>query len=172
MHTRRLTPADADAFQALRLKALIESPDAFGSSHEEEKDFPPAVIESRLAPRADRGVFGAFDGERLIGFVALGREDKLKLKHKAMVWGLYVAPAFRRHGLAGMLLGEALNLARSVSGLMQVNLSVNAANQGAIRLYASAGFVAFGREPGAMCIERVLHDELHMSVQLPVQPST
>jgi ribosomal protein S18 acetylase RimI-like enzyme len=166
MSIRRLTPADATAFQALRLAALLESPTAFGSSYEEELGLPQAVIESRLAPLSDRGVFGAVSAEQLVGLVGLGRETKLKLMHKAMVWGLYVAPAGRGRGWGRALLLAALQLARTAPGTRQVNLSVNANNHSAILLYESQGFKVFGREPGAMLIGGQLHDEVHMVLRL------
>ena len=166
MHIRRLAPADASAFQTLRLTGLKEEPASFGSSYDEEKDFPTSTIESRLAMRSDRGPFGAFENENLIGLVALGREDKKKLNHKALIWGMYVKPEFRGEGIARALLGEALALARSVPEVKQVNLSVNAHNLIAIRLYESFGFKAFGREPGALLINYELHDEIHMHLRL------
>ena len=166
MHIRRLTPADAAAFQALRLDALREAPSAFGSSYEEESEFRAAVIEGRVAPKQDRGPFGAFKNEELIGLVALGRENFKKLSHKALIWGMYVAPAARGQGIGRALLSEALSLARSVPEIQQVNLCVNANNANAIRLYESVGFRAFGREPGAMFINGELHDELHMYLRL------
>lgn len=166
MHIRRLTPADATAFQALRLAALKDTPSAFGSSYEEEKDFPASVIEGRLAEKSDRGPFGAFEGETLVGLVALGRESMQKLAHKAVIWGMYVKPEARGKGVARALLLEALSLARSVPEVKQVNLCVNASNAGAIRLYESVGFKAFGYEPGAMLISGELHDEIQMSLRL------
>jgi RimJ/RimL family protein N-acetyltransferase len=162
MHIRRLTPSDALAFQAFRLSALAEAPSAFGSSYEEEKDFPASIIEGRLAIKPDRGPFGAFENENLIGLVALGRENQTKLSHKALVWGMYVAPNFRGKGVARDLLAEVLALASSVSEVTQVNLAVNANNVTAIRLYETAGFKAFGREPNALCIGGDFHDEIHM----------
>lgn len=162
MHLRRLTPDDAPAFQALRLAGLLESPAAFGSSYEEERDFPPAVIEGRLAPRPDRGPFGAFENGELVGLVALGRESHRKLEHKALIWGLYVAPKARGKGVGRALLLEALSLAKSVPGIRQANLSVNASNKAAIGLYKSMGFEPFGHEPDAMLVDGELHDELHM----------
>jgi RimJ/RimL family protein N-acetyltransferase len=170
MHIRRLTPADALAFQALRLAGLKEEPSAFGSSYEEEKDFSASIIESRLAVQPDRGPFGAFEGEALIGLVALGRESMHKLAHKALIWGMYVKPEARRKGVARALLTEALGLARSVPALRQVNLCVNARNGGAIRLYESVGFKAYGHEPGAMLINGELHDEVHMCLRLTDRP--
>jgi RimJ/RimL family protein N-acetyltransferase len=166
MQTRRLTPADASVFQALRLAALQDTPSAFGSSYEEEKDFPAATIEARLAAKPDRGPFGAFDNDEHVGLVALGRESMRQLAHKALIWGMYVRPEARGKGIARALLTEALSLARSVPEVRQVNLSVNANNTVAIRLYESVGFKAFGLEPGAMFINGQLHDELHMCLRL------
>jgi ribosomal protein S18 acetylase RimI-like enzyme len=166
MHIRRLTPADATAFQALRLAALCDAPSAFGSSYEEEKEFSAAVIEGRLALKDDRGPFGAFEDEVLVGLVVLGRENARKLSHKALIWSMYVAPVARGKGVGRALLSEALALARSVPEIRQVNLCVNADNSNAIRLYESVGFETFGREPGALLIDGQLHDELHMRLQL------
>jgi RimJ/RimL family protein N-acetyltransferase len=170
MHIRRLTPEDASAFQALRLAALREEPAAFGSSFEEEANLPASVIEGRLAPKADRGAFGAFEDRELVGLVALGREGMSKLAHKGLIWGMYVKPSQRGKGIARALLHEALFLARSVPGVVQVNLSVNASNTSAIRLYESAGFKGFGHEPGAMHINGEFHDELHMYLRLADPP--
>ena len=166
MHIRRLTPADATAFQALRLAALKETLTAFGSSYEEEKDFTASMIKGRLGEKPDRGPFGAFEGEALIGLVALGRESMHKLAHKALIWGMYVTPEARGNGVARALLLDALSLARSVPEVKQVNLCVNASNAGAIHLYESVGFKAFGREPGAMFVNGELHDEIHMYLRL------
>ena len=167
MNIRRLTPLDAAAFQALRLAGLRDEPSAFGSSYEEERSESLADVERRLLPLADRGVFGAFEREQLVGVVALGREGMNKLAHKAFVWGLYVVPPSRGKGLGRGLLAQALALAQSVAGLRQVNLCVNSGNVGALRLYESLGFKAFGHEPGAMLIDGELHDETHMC--MPIQ---
>jgi len=162
MFMRRLTPEDAPTFQALRLAALQETPIAFGSSFEEEKNLSLSSIESQLAFRFDRGIFGAFENNELIGLAALGRENLKNFAHKAFIWGMYVKPEHRSKGIARSLLNETLSLASSIPEILQVNLSVNASNTVAVRLYESSGFKVFGREPCALFINNELHDEIHM----------
>lgn len=169
MQIRRLTPADASAFQSLRLESLLTDPAAFGASFEEERAIPLSTIESRLLEKNDRASFGAFNDGMLLGHVGLGREGLKKLSHKGFIWGMYVAPAARRHGVARELLGAALSLARSVGEIRQVNLCVNAGNLAAIALYESAGFKTWGREPGAMLVDGELFDEVHMSLRFSAE---
>ena len=78
---------------------------------------------------------------------------------------MYVKPEHRGGGVARSLLLELLSFARSVPGISQVNLCVNAENSGAVRLYVSVGFKVFGTEPHAMQIEGIFYGELHMSLQ-------
>jgi RimJ/RimL family protein N-acetyltransferase len=166
LQIRRLLPTDAAAYQALRLAALRDEPWAFGASHEEEKDTPLEAVAQRLAPKADHGFIGAFDGEQLVGTVALGREGMVKLAHKAYIWGMVVAPAWRRRGVARALMTQMLGFARTMPGIRQVNLCVNTRNDAARQLYESLGFVAWGHERGSMVVDGELHDEFHMCLQL------
>ena len=162
MDVRRLTPADAAAYQAIRLAGLLDVPSAFAASYEEERALPLSTYEQRLAINPGRGTFGAFDGTNLVGIVTLGREAKAKLLHKAHIWGMYVVPGARSKGLGQKLLLQAIGLARNVAEIRQVNVSVNAANAPALRLYESVGFRAFGREIGSLWVDGEPHDELHM----------
>ncbi len=159
---RRLVPADAAAFQSLRLAALRESPAAFSSSYEEERGTRLATIKRHLGPESERTVFGAFAGPELVGMVGVGRERERKLLHKGFVRSMYVAPAHRGKGLGAQLLQAALSFASSMEGLRQLTLSVTADNGAAVALYESAGFRVFGREPDALLVDEVLHDEMHM----------
>jgi RimJ/RimL family protein N-acetyltransferase len=163
---RRLGPGDASAFQTLRLHGLLSEPAAFSSSYEEEKDIGLATVEARLTMARDRATFGAFDGERLIGIVGLAREQKRKLQHKALIWGVYVIEQERRRGTGKMLLATALNFAQTLPGLLQVNLTVNADNAPASGLYHSLGFKEFGRETNALIIDGQPHDEIHMCMRI------
>lgn len=162
MLIRRLVPADALAFRTLRLAALRECPSAFCSSYEEECDTPLATIEARFAPDSGRNVFGAFDGDALVGIVGVGREDGPKLRHKASIRGMVVSPGQRGKGTGKLLLEHALAFIAGMEGVRQVLLALNADNVAALALYQSMGFTVFGREPDALCVDGVFHDNLHM----------
>jgi ribosomal protein S18 acetylase RimI-like enzyme len=166
VNIRKLAPQDAPAFQRLRLIGLRDEPRAFASSYEEEKDRAPSDVAAQLAPSPDHAIFGAFANDELIGVVALGREGMSKLAHKGYVWGMFVAASARQQGVGRLLMLEAIGMARTVPGLRQLNLGVNAQNTAAIRLYESLGFKTFGHEAGAMLIAGTLHDEAHMSLRL------
>jgi RimJ/RimL family protein N-acetyltransferase len=160
---RPLAATDAALYQALRLQALATEPAAFGASFEEEQHHTVDAVAKRMAGQPDAFVLGAFEGDTLVGLVGFGREGMLKLRHKGFIWGMFVAPSHRGHGLGAALLQEALGRARANPGLRRVNLYVNAQNLQAIRLYERCGFVVYGREPQAMLINGVFHEELLMT---------
>ena len=165
---RTLVPADAAAFQALRLAGLQECSTAFASSFEEESTRELPAVAERLAPQGDRAVFGAFDGGELAGVVGLVREGHRKLAHKAFIWGMYVAPAARKRGVGRELVAAALAFAATELRVRQVTLGVNAANPAAIALYERMGFQTYGREPCFMLVDGVPQDELQMVCFLPM----
>ncbi len=171
MELRLLTPADAAAFQALRLAGLVEAPEAFASSLDEEKDLPIDIVAGRLAATGDSAVFGAFDGPQLAGVVGVMREAKAKHRHKAFIWGMYIAPAWRDRKLGRALMEAALQRAAGMPDLRQVTLCVTAGSTGAVRLYESLGFVRFGLEPDALYVAPHFHDKLDMVYRLPA-PAT
>ena len=162
MLIRRLTPADAAAFQALRLTALQESPTAFSSSHEEEVSMPLSVISAALQLDSGRPKFGAFASDVLIGMVGVGRATARKQVHKGYIWGVYVHPAQRGKGAGKLLLAAALDYLNALPDMGQVLLSVTAGNANATSLYETMGFSVYGTEPAALCVAGPYYDELLM----------
>lgn len=159
---RRLEPGDAAAWKALRLAALRECPAAFSASLDDECTTPLASIAARMAPDSGRNYFGAFDGDQLVGVVAMAREDAAKLRHKAFIRAMYVDPAARGQGAGRQLMAQALACAQGMDGLRSVTLDVTAGQEAALGLYQSLGFQVYGREPGALLVDGRLYDTLLM----------
>lgn len=166
MQIRRLTPVDAACFHQLRIAGLRDAPIAFGASVEEEQARSLDDVAERLSLHPDRGVFGAFMGDELIGTLGLGREGAAKLSHKGFIWGVYVAPAARGTGAGRALMKAATEFAKAVPTLLQLNLVVYVGNTSAIKLYESLGFEVYGREPAAIMVDGVLYDDFHMRLAL------
>jgi ribosomal protein S18 acetylase RimI-like enzyme/catechol 2,3-dioxygenase-like lactoylglutathione lyase family enzyme len=159
---RALGAADAAPFQSLRLQGLRDDASAFAASYEEEVGTPLEQVARQLQAAPDGVVLGAFDGETLLGVVGVQRERARKLAHKAVLWGMYVAPAARRAGVGRRLVRQALEHARNVLGVSQVNLGVNTRNTAALALYRGLGFEIYGTERGYIRVDGVAHDDYQM----------
>ncbi|AQR69501.1 hypothetical protein BZG29_15020 [Janthinobacterium sp. LM6] len=161
---RLLTPADTAAFCALRLRAILDSPSSFSSSREDELARTPEEHVQRIAGGPLHRAFGAFDGERLVGFAGLRRESMRQLSHKALLWGVFVDVAQRGRGVARRLVNACIEQAERDPAVMQVHLSVNAENNAALGLYESLGFIAYGTEPRSMRVGELFYDEHHLAL--------
>lgn len=158
---RTLTTDDAEIFRELRLRALREEPEAFGSSWEEENQRPLEQTIARLQA-AGMTSFGAFDDAgNLVGMVRLWRHDGVKTEHKADIISMYVAPEARGRDVGRMLLEAAITHARVTLGIEQLLLAVNTANTAARNLYLAMGFKPYGVEQKALKLgDRYLDEEL------------
>ncbi len=79
---------------------------------------------------------------RLAGFLVAGIETNIpiyRLTEFAFIHDVWVEPEFRRQGVAGALVDEAIQRFKDI-GIRQVRLETAAANEDARRLFASRGF--------------------------------
>lgn len=163
LHITRLTIKDLDAFYAMRLEALQNSPSSFSSSYEEESEKGKAFFQKILEDTNDRNfILGAFVDNALIGSIGIYSEQHIKLQHKGNIWGVYVKPNHRKRGIAKQLLRELIKQAKP--HFQQLCISVNTANIFVKQLYESQGFVAWGTELQAMLIDKKYYDEIHMKL--------
>ena len=159
MKIRRLAAKDVNAYRALRLDALQESPTSFGSAYEDEEPRPLADWVTFMSGSEERVFFGAFIEEELIGSVGIERESGRKERHRAYVRGMYVHAEHRGAGLGRQLLFAALGHASGWVGHEQVTLAVTTTNTPAIALYRSAGFIEYGVAPRVLLIGSKYYDE-------------
>jgi RimJ/RimL family protein N-acetyltransferase len=148
---RKLTENDLDTFWALRLRALTDNPESFGSTYEE------TVARGRVSMLQRMGIghedenfsLGAFE-EALIGTAGFRRDAGLKERHKGYVFGMYVVPEMRGRRAGRALMQEMIAQVEDLEGLEQLHLAVVTTNEAACRLYLSLGFRIYGTAPGAL----------------------
>ena len=158
---RRLTAADAAAYRAIRLEALLAEPTNFGSDHALEQGF----TEAEWARRAtENGAFGVFDGNRLVGIATLRGEQLAKTRHRAHVNAVYVVPAARGTGASTALFEAMIAEARGV--YLQLHLVVSVHNERARRFYERFGFVVYGTDPRGLNVDGRFSDDYLMVLRL------
>lgn len=161
---RNIQRDEADIYWPLRLEALKTHPEAFGASFELSIQLPMSEVQERIHNEPDDYILVAYTEEgTLAGMMGFKREHGLKLRHKGMIWGVYVAPPYRGSGLASRLLREVLDRGRHLEGIKQINLSVVTTNESARRLYERYGFEVFGIERNALEVNGQGYDEAHMN---------
>ncbi len=169
LNIRALTEDDARDFRRLRLRALREHPDAFGSSYEAERAQPLEAVAGRMrrtAASPDDFTLGAYREGELMGMVGFFREQREKMRHKGTIWGMFVPSEEQGKGIGRALLTEAIERARLIPGLEQVGLAVVTPNRRARGLYASLGFETYGVEPNALVVDGEHLDEEFMVLRL------
>ena len=154
---RTLTAADVELYRTLRLEALRDTPMAFSSSYEEEALLSLDAFQARLPSDGISAVFVAFDGDTAVGMAGFQKNAQLKSRHKGVMWGVYVSPACRGFGLAGRLVDAVIERARCNVILLECGVAVS--NAPARRVYHARGFVPYGIELKAICIDGEYFDE-------------
>lgn len=151
----------------LRREALLDEPFAFLASPEDDRSASTAAVRDQLSTTADHAaVFGAFDGEELIGMVGLTRDRPIKVAHRACIWGVYVKPEYRKKRVGAQLLSAILEHARRMDGVELVYLSVSEKTPNAKRVYESVGFVVWGLEPDYIRYAGESAREYHLALKL------
>lgn len=152
---RRLQAVDVDGFRSLRLRALLDTPTAFGSSYEEDSALSEAALLARLAGAS--AVFAAFEDGAMVGMAGFHAQSAPKRRHRGLLWGVFVVAEQRGRGLARRLVEAIIDHARQHALVMEAGVTVG--NHSALALYESLGFRQIGRLPRALLVDGVFHDE-------------
>lgn len=167
-----LTPADAAAYQALILVGLKAHMESFRIAAQDAEDAEEPMVPF-ATNQPDNFTLGArlADGE-LVGVVSFERQTRTKLRHKGLLYRMYVRADVASQGIGKRLVQEAVKRARSIENLEQINLTVVASNAKAKRLYASEGFKTFALEGRALKMGETYFDEEQMVLRLDSAPHT
>ena len=142
--SRTVRPEEWQIWRDLRLKALADSPEAFGETldHASARPDPEWIgLAANTATSALKPLL-AEEGGRPIGIALV----ELCSDH-ANIYAMWVHPTARRFGVGRSLVRAAIAIAES-EGVPQIRLRVTASNLAAVDLYRRTGFVDTGaREP-------------------------
>ena len=140
----QITPALASDYKAVRLRALLDTPSAFGSTHARESQFSDADWQQRAANLYTPRSIGylAHHLDEYCGIAAAFLEQQTP--RYAELVGMWVAPEHRRTG-TGRLLVDAIESWARASGAHILHLMVTSSNLTAIAFYQRLGFSATGR---------------------------
>lgn len=147
------------------MRGLVEHPEAFTSSAEQESARPLRWSQDRLQPdrlRPHDFFLGAFAAEMLVGIVGLQGRYRPKERHNATVVGMYVAPEAAGKGVGRALMQELLLQVTALQGLEQLDLTVTDGNDRAQALYTHCGFTVWGSLPRAVKVGERYFAKLHM----------
>ena len=146
---RKFTPQEWQTYRDRRLRALADSPDAFGSTLAAEGDRPDSEWSNRLISGADSNWDLPLLAEIDIEPIGLtwGRIEKAN-PDVANLYQMWVAPTHRGLGAGKMLLEAVIAWARD-RDVNCLDLGVTLRDSPAMRLYTRAGFQPLG-EPQPM----------------------
>lgn len=140
----QITPSLASDYKAVRLRALLDTPSAFGSTYVSESQFSDADWQQRAAnlytPRSIGYLAHYLDEYCGLATAFLNEQPP---KYAELV-GMWVAPEHRRTGTARLLV-EAIESWARTAGARTLQLMVTSNNLAAIAFYQRLGFSTTGR---------------------------
>ena len=162
---RKLLTHESAIYREVRLACLKTVPEYFGSTYEEEVLNPKFVFETFIENASREHVmFGAFDDERLIGITGFNRMARQRAMHRGEIVQVYVDSNYRGQNIGENLIRRVLEYAFALEGIEQIQLSVIANNQTAVKLYEKIGFKTFGVQPRYFKVGEIYMDQQFMQL--------
>lgn len=158
LHASQLTE-----YKRLILKGLVEDAACFRITPQDEESAPFPTT-----GQIDSFTLGAFHEQKLVGVASFKRDgaERMKLRHKGILFKIYVDAEYRQLGIAKRLIQEILARVRDIDDLEQVNLTVIPTNQHAKKLYEQFGFRTFASEEKAIKWDGKYFNEDQMKLML------
>jgi ribosomal protein S18 acetylase RimI-like enzyme len=167
MRIKKLIKHDASHYRQIRLEALSNNPDSFGTMHNEEVIKTTDNFKEKIPPVENNSlILGCYEAEDLIAIVAFHQELRIKLRHKAYIRSMYVQPEYRNQGIGKLLLNDLIARAKAIKEIEILLLDVVTNNLPAKQLYLSFGFQIYGIEKMAYKLNQQYFDLEYMSLAI------
>lgn len=137
---RKFEEADWPILKEIRLKALKTDPGVFGSNWQAESIMTDAEWCGWLT-NENAASFGIFDKNEIIGMtgIAIYRDDPTG--KKAILWGSWLEPAYRKKGVSSQMYKARIEWARKHPTCESIIVSHRASNAASKRANQKHGFV-------------------------------
>ena len=139
-----ITPENAPIFKTARLRALQDTPSAFGSTYAKESQLTDADWVARANNwNGEKSIlYMAMENETVVGIAGshLDQDDPTQA-HLISMW---TAPTHREQGVGRLLVNEIVNWAR-LRKAVTLKLMVTSSNDSATAFYRRLGFTLTGR---------------------------
>ena len=144
-------------YRDLRLESLKNEPTAFGSSYEEEIKLSDNEWKKRIC----NALFAFLNGKPA-GMIVYIFNKKIKARHIANIFGVYVKKEFRGGGIGWKLVESAISLIKKNKRIIKINLCVNPKQKAALNLYKKFGFKKIGTLKKDLFVSGKFYDETVM----------
>jgi ribosomal protein S18 acetylase RimI-like enzyme len=139
-----ITPANSSEFIATRLRALQESPTAFGSTYAKESQFTEDDWKQRVSRwNGEKGIAHLAIESGMVCGIAGGYLNDRDPSRADLV-SMWVSPTHRQRGIGKLLIDEVAAWARQ-KGATSLYLMVTSSNDIAMMFYQRQGFTKSGR---------------------------
>lgn len=164
MYIRKISIRRLEEYKKLRLAALLEHPEAFGSSYEEEVEMSDKKFKERLS-NPENVTLGAFKDRELVGMITLITSKRKKTYQNGHIVSMIVSPLYRKQGIGQKLLEAIFIEARNLK-IENLFLSVTSTNYPAINMYKKMGFRRYATEMKAIKVDETYFDSDLMALYL------
>lgn len=124
---KQLTESDWRELSAVRLRALQTDPSVFGSNYESESKLDETDWRKWFDP-AGTAIFMIFDGTRGVGMTCISVYRDDPTNRTAIMWGSWLEPDMRGHGLSGMMYDARIKWAEQHPTIEKIIVSHRASN--------------------------------------------
>ena len=154
----QINESDWQKFKDFRIRAVTESPQAFGDTLEKVLSYPDFYWIDGIK---NKKVFVISDRDTYVSGLVFGQDDDGIWSVKS----LWTDPAYRGKGLAKKILRYVIGVAKAI-GVKIIELGINVKQGTAIKLYESLGFIQVKRLPDLEMGDGSKNDLLVMRLEL------
>ena len=165
IHLKKLSESDWKLFREIRLRALKEDPQAFGSNYKKENKYTEELWRNRLSGESC-AVFGVFDGKKLIGMTGVKVDQNDDLERKGYFWGSWLEPSYRKKGISKLMYAERLKWAKDHPTLNVIRASYWVSNKASEKAMIGSGFKPIYRKKKKRSSDGKILEEVFCEIAL------